>query len=79
MGILKDRRFGPLVVLVVVRFPSFSRYGTTKDRNAGVDMFIEFTDRTFSKKLTQIGCAGLDFSYENRSQFYDGPLETIDI
>jgi hypothetical protein len=42
-------------------------------------MFIEFTDRTFSKKLTQIGCAGLDFSYENRSQFYDGPLETIDV
>ena len=40
----------------------------------GIDMFIEYTDRTFNKQLTQLACVGLDFKYENRSQFYDGPL-----
>lgn len=41
----------------------------------GIQMFIEYSDRHFSKLLTQLMCIGLDFSYENRSQFYDGPLK----
>jgi transcriptional regulator GlxA family with amidase domain len=43
----------------------------------GVDMLIEFADRTFNRKLVEIGCQGLDYSYENRSQFYSGPFEVI--
>lgn len=38
-------------------------------------MLIEFSDRVFNKKLTQLACQGLDYSYHNRSQFYQGPLE----
>jgi hypothetical protein len=37
-------------------------------------MFIEYTDRTFDKRLVQVGCVGLDYEYENRSQFYKAPL-----
>lgn len=41
---------------------------------AGIDMFIEFIDHAFNKKLLLQACQGLDFPYENRSQFYKGPL-----
>jgi hypothetical protein len=37
-------------------------------------MFIEYTDRTFDKRMVQLGCVGLDFEYENRDQFYKAPL-----
>jgi hypothetical protein len=40
-------------------------------------MFIEYTDRTFDKKLVQLGCIGLDFEYEDRNQFYKRPLPTF--
>jgi hypothetical protein len=40
-------------------------------------MLIEYVDRTFNSKLVKIACQGLDYSYENRSQFYSGPLEVI--
>lgn len=43
-------------------------------------MFIDFTDRTFNKKLVQLACAGLDFPYEKRrNQFYAESLQPIDI
>jgi hypothetical protein len=45
--------------------------------DAGIDMLIEFTDQTFDRTLTQIGCQGLDFPYANRSQFYTGPLAPV--
>lgn len=40
-------------------------------------MFIEYTDLTFDKKLVQMGCVGLDFEYEGRSQFYKAPLMNL--
>jgi hypothetical protein len=46
---------------------------------AGIDMIIEYADRTFNKKLVEIGCQGLDYPYKNRSQFYDGPFEVIPV
>lgn len=43
-------------------------------------MFIEFTDRTFNKKLVQLACAGLDFPYEKRrNQFYAEALVPITV
>jgi hypothetical protein len=38
-------------------------------------MMIEYAARNFNEKLTQLACVGLDFPYENRSQFYDAPLK----
>jgi hypothetical protein len=40
-------------------------------------MFIEYTDRTFNKQLVKLGCMGLDFNYEGRSQFYKGPIPSM--
>lgn len=40
-------------------------------------MIIEYTDRTFDSKMVEIGCVGLDFEYENRSQFYKKPLKPL--
>jgi hypothetical protein len=37
-------------------------------------MIIEYSSLHFNKKLTQLACLGLEFKYENRSQFYDEPL-----
>jgi putative intracellular protease/amidase len=45
--------------------------------DAGIDMFIEYTDRTFNKQLVKLGCMGLDFNYEGRSQFYKGPIPSM--
>jgi putative intracellular protease/amidase len=42
--------------------------------SAGIDMIIEYSSLHFNKKLTQLACLGLEFKYENRSQFYDEPL-----
>jgi hypothetical protein len=43
-------------------------------------MFIEYTDRTFNKKLAKQACAGLDFDYENRrNQFYSQALQPVEV
>lgn len=43
----------------------------------GIDMFIEYTHQNFDKKIVELGCAGLDFALEDRSQFYKAPLPSL--
>lgn len=37
-------------------------------------MVIEYTLNHFDRKLVEMGCEGLDFEVEGRSQFYKTPL-----
>jgi hypothetical protein len=36
-------------------------------------MVIEYTLQNFEPKLVEMGCQGLDFDVEGRSQFYKAP------
>lgn len=36
-------------------------------------MVIEYTHQNFNKKVVEMGCVGLDFDFEGRSQFYKTP------
>jgi hypothetical protein len=42
-------------------------------------MFIEFSDHRLDRKLTKMACKALEFPYKNQGQFYDGPLEPIEV
>lgn len=37
-------------------------------------MVIEYSLQVFEKKLVELGCEGLDFEIEGRSQSYKAPL-----
>lgn len=37
-------------------------------------MVIEYTLQNFNMKFVEMGCQGLDFEVEGRSQFYKAPL-----
>ncbi|OAL49438.1 class I glutamine amidotransferase-like protein [Pyrenochaeta sp. DS3sAY3a] len=50
---------------------------TAGGAGCGIDMFIEYTHQTFDKQLVELGCMGLDFDLEGRSQFYKGPLPSL--
>ena len=43
----------------------------------GIDMVIEYTYQNFNQKVVEIGCVGLDFDFEGRSQFYKRPLVSL--
>lgn len=40
-------------------------------------MVIEYTHQNFNKKVVEMGCVGLDFKFEGRSQFYQAPLLSL--
>ncbi|KAJ4316312.1 hypothetical protein N0V94_005521 [Neodidymelliopsis sp. IMI 364377] len=46
---------------------------TAGGAGCGIDMMIEYTHRNFNKKIVEMGCLGLDFDFEGRSQFYKTP------
>lgn len=37
-------------------------------------MVIEYTSQNFNRQVVEMGCVGLDFEFEGRSQFYKAPL-----
>ncbi|KAF2016135.1 class I glutamine amidotransferase-like protein [Aaosphaeria arxii CBS 175.79] len=43
----------------------------------GIDMAVEYVKRNFDRKIVEFGCAGLDFSTKDKSQFYDGPAPSF--
>ncbi|KAJ4382289.1 hypothetical protein N0V86_002623 [Didymella sp. IMI 355093] len=47
---------------------------TAGGAGCGIDMVIEYTIQNFDTKLVEMGCQGLDFDVEGRSQFYKAPL-----
>lgn len=40
-------------------------------------MVIEYTCQNFNRKVVEMGCVGLDFDFEGRSQFYKTPLVSL--
>lgn len=47
--------------------------------DAGIDMIVEFADRTFNRKLVATGSQRLNYPYDSRSQLYNEPLEIIPV
>ncbi|KAJ8107400.1 hypothetical protein OPT61_g8894 [Boeremia exigua] len=47
---------------------------TSGGAGCGIDMIIEYTHQNFNNQLVEMGCIGLDFDFEGRSQFYKTPL-----
>lgn len=50
---------------------------TSGGAGCGIDMVIVYTSQNFNKKVVEMGCIGLDFDFEGRSQFYKAPLASL--
>ena len=47
------------------------------DQTPGIDMVIEYMLQNFDRKMVELGCEGLSFEVEGRSQFYKKPLVNL--
>ena len=65
----------PSLFFFLPSFFSFAMRGrTAADGYLGIDMVIEFAFKILNEKLVKIGCMGLEYEIEGRSQVYAGPM-----